>query len=217
MTCLAFAEHNAREGCVYETFAALLAHVRARHAPDPRLRRVFARVAADEVHHAQLSWDLDAWFRTQLDANATACVETARGEALASLATRARALAQPSRSAASGSRSAALAILRSCRECSCTSTRLQTGRWRCSQRRERVGRSRSSRSTSPLEPWLCSRMAPGTWRSLASFPGNRWSRPTRARASQPWSAFASTRRSTSPWPGNEVRRCAGGGPREPSF
>lgn len=93
-TRLAHAEHNAREGCVLETFAALLAGVRARRVPDPRLRRVFVRIAADEARHAQLAWDLDAWFRTQLDTDAIARVEAARAQALAQLPARARALTQ---------------------------------------------------------------------------------------------------------------------------
>ena len=93
-TRLAVAEHNAREGCVLETFAALIAGVRARRAPDPRLRRVFTRVAADEARHAQLAWDLDAWFRTQLSADANARVEAARAETFAQLPARARALAR---------------------------------------------------------------------------------------------------------------------------
>jgi hypothetical protein len=93
-TRLALAEHNAREGCVYETFAALVAGVRARRTSDLRLRRVFARVAADETRHAQLAWDLDVWFRGQLDAGAVARVEAARQEALAQLPARARGVAQ---------------------------------------------------------------------------------------------------------------------------
>ncbi|KIG11756.1 putative lipoprotein [Enhygromyxa salina] len=94
MTLFALAEQNASEGCVYETFAALIANVRARRAQDPRLRRVYARVAADETRHAQLAWDLDAWFRGQLDAGAAARVEAARDDALAQLAARAWGVAQ---------------------------------------------------------------------------------------------------------------------------
>ncbi|PRQ08915.1 ferritin-like domain-containing protein [Enhygromyxa salina] len=93
-TRLELAEHNAREGCVFETFAALIAGVRARRAPDLRLRRVFARVAADEARHAQLAWDLDEWFQGELDAGAVARVDAARDEALAQLPARARGVAQ---------------------------------------------------------------------------------------------------------------------------
>ncbi|MCA9708364.1 MAG: ferritin-like domain-containing protein, partial [Myxococcales bacterium] len=46
---LEVATHNAVEGCVHESFAALMAAVRAQCAPDPRLRRVFTRIAADET------------------------------------------------------------------------------------------------------------------------------------------------------------------------
>ncbi len=91
------ARHNAVEGCVHESFAALIAMTRARLAPDPVLRRVFAKIAADETRHGQLAWDLHAWLRTQLDAEQLAEVEGAQREALARLPARARALADASR------------------------------------------------------------------------------------------------------------------------
>jgi hypothetical protein len=49
---------NAREGCVAETWAALVAHVQAQRAPTARARRQFRRIAADETRHAGLAWDL---------------------------------------------------------------------------------------------------------------------------------------------------------------
>lgn len=49
----AIARDNAVEGCVNETWAALVAHL------DPR--PVYRIIAADELRHAQLAWDIEAW------------------------------------------------------------------------------------------------------------------------------------------------------------
>lgn len=52
------ARENAREGCVAETFAALLTVHQAHNAPDPELRAALLPVAADECEHAELAWAL---------------------------------------------------------------------------------------------------------------------------------------------------------------
>jgi hypothetical protein len=80
-----FALHNAVEGCVLDTWAALLARIQAAHAPDERTRRVFERIAADEADHAQLAWDLHVWFVEVLEPSDAAAVEAARARALARL------------------------------------------------------------------------------------------------------------------------------------
>jgi hypothetical protein len=85
--------HNAVEGCVHETFAALLAVCRARRATSPVLRRVFAKIAVDETAHGQLAWDIHAWLQTRLDADDAASVAAAQRLALARLPERARAIA----------------------------------------------------------------------------------------------------------------------------
>lgn len=87
------AVHNAVEGCVHETFAALLAAVRARLATSTMLRRVFANIAVDEAGHGQLAWDIHAWLQTRLDANEQATVAAAQSLALTRLPERARQLA----------------------------------------------------------------------------------------------------------------------------
>lgn len=84
--------HNAVEGCVHESFAALMAAVRSTSAADPRLRRVFAKIAADETRHGQLAWDLDAWLHERLEPAELQLVELRRREALERLPARARAL-----------------------------------------------------------------------------------------------------------------------------
>lgn len=63
---LALAVENAVEGCVHETWAALCAAHQARHARDPRVRAIYAEIAADEARHADLAWRLAAWLEDQL-------------------------------------------------------------------------------------------------------------------------------------------------------
>ncbi len=54
-------DDNAVEGCVRETYGALVAHAQARQARDPHIRRILAKIARDETRHAALSWDLAHW------------------------------------------------------------------------------------------------------------------------------------------------------------
>jgi hypothetical protein len=81
----AIAAENAAEGCVRETFGALLLRWQAAHARDPELRASFARVAEDEERHAALSWALARWLEPRLDPRARARVQRARARALSAL------------------------------------------------------------------------------------------------------------------------------------
>jgi hypothetical protein len=81
----AIAKENAVEGCVHETFGALLLAWQAKHAPRASFRRAFARIAADEARHAALSWAVAQWLEGRLDARARARVEAARARAVRSL------------------------------------------------------------------------------------------------------------------------------------
>jgi len=81
----AMAVENAVEGCVRETFGAILAAYQARAATDAELRRELACIAVEEARHAQLSWDLAAWLDERLDAAAKSRIETAREDALRAL------------------------------------------------------------------------------------------------------------------------------------
>lgn len=87
----AMARDNATEGCVRETFGALIGAWQARHAPDAELRALMAGIADDEIGHAQLSWDLHAWFMDRLDEDARARVRAAHQRAAAELHRRAPA------------------------------------------------------------------------------------------------------------------------------
>jgi hypothetical protein len=52
---------NAVEGCVRETYGALVAAHQAEEARDPGVRRLMAGIATDEAAHAALAWRIDAW------------------------------------------------------------------------------------------------------------------------------------------------------------
>lgn len=78
----AMVRENAVEGCVHETFAALLATWQAAHARDRRLAATFAQLAADETRHAALAWSFAAWAEPRLSPRARASLRRARLRAL---------------------------------------------------------------------------------------------------------------------------------------
>lgn len=79
------ARENAAEGCVRETFAALVAWRQARLAADPKIRETMGTIAADETRHAALSWAIDAWSRDRLSKSARHRVRSARSAAISLL------------------------------------------------------------------------------------------------------------------------------------
>ena len=81
----AIAIENAREGCVRETYGAMLGGWQAVHAPDEAFRDAFAVIARDETGHAELSWAIDDWLQGRLDPAARARVVEARAESVANL------------------------------------------------------------------------------------------------------------------------------------
>jgi hypothetical protein len=81
------ARENVAEGCVRETFAALVASWQARAAADPAVRELMAGIAVDETRHAQLAWDVHAWLKTKLDRTARRRVSEAKQQSVAELAT----------------------------------------------------------------------------------------------------------------------------------
>jgi hypothetical protein len=78
----AVARENAVEGCVRETYAALLAFRQARAATDPAIRSAMAGIARDETRHAALAWAVDSWSRALLAPAARRRVHEARHEAI---------------------------------------------------------------------------------------------------------------------------------------
>lgn len=84
-TLEAIAHENAVEGCVKETFAAVLAMWQAEHARDEAIRAAMSVIAEDEARHAALAWSVLAWAQPKLDASANARVEAALRSELATL------------------------------------------------------------------------------------------------------------------------------------
>lgn len=82
---LELAIDNAAEGCVRETFGALVAQYQALHAQHPRIRQAMIGIAQDETRHAELSWELDRWVTGELDADGQAAVHEARRRAVEKL------------------------------------------------------------------------------------------------------------------------------------
>jgi hypothetical protein len=82
---LALAIENMGEGCVRETWSALVAAHQARHAPTPELRDLYAGIAVDEASHAELAWSIDAWLFAQLSDAELALVAAARSAAVRGL------------------------------------------------------------------------------------------------------------------------------------
>jgi hypothetical protein len=74
---------NAVEGCVHETFGAIVATLQARRAEDPSLRRFFESIAPDEIEHAALSWEVHDELWPKLAPCARAKIIDARLSALA--------------------------------------------------------------------------------------------------------------------------------------
>ncbi|AUX25382.1 ferritin [Sorangium cellulosum] len=84
------AVENAAEGCVRETFGALVGMWQARFAGDRAVRRVMQGIARDEARHASLAWALDRWARAQLSPAARRRADEARRLALDEIAAEAR-------------------------------------------------------------------------------------------------------------------------------
>lgn len=82
---LTVALHNAVEGCVFETWAAAVAFLKAQRASDRDIRAAYAQIADEEARHGQLAWDLHRWLMAQLSADERAQVHAAQQDALARL------------------------------------------------------------------------------------------------------------------------------------
>ena len=76
---------NAAEGCVRETFGALVGLYQAGAARDPFIARAMSGIAADEVRHAALAWQVARWADRRLSPAARARVRAARVSAIATL------------------------------------------------------------------------------------------------------------------------------------
>jgi len=81
----AIAVENAVEGCVRETYGALLATRQAELATDLVVRAAMMRIARDETRHASLSWQVGCWLETRLAPAAKRNVARAKLAAAAEL------------------------------------------------------------------------------------------------------------------------------------
>jgi hypothetical protein len=96
---LDLARENAVEGCVRETWGALVALHQAERAQDPQLRAVMAPIARDELRHAELAFRIESWLtprlspaeRRQVDDSRRAAVRELREELAIELAAAERA------------------------------------------------------------------------------------------------------------------------------
>jgi hypothetical protein len=78
----AIAIENAVEGCVRETFGALVASWQSRKAGDPLVRAAMRRIARDEATHAALGWSVHDWVLTRLEPAARGRLHDAMRSAL---------------------------------------------------------------------------------------------------------------------------------------
>lgn len=81
----AVALDNATEGCVRETFGAVVAQAQAHRARRAFVRRAMREIAADELRHAHFSWALDRWVRGRLSASEGRRLDEAQRAAAAHL------------------------------------------------------------------------------------------------------------------------------------
>jgi hypothetical protein len=98
----AIAIENAVEGCVRETYGALVAGWQANAARDRAMKAMMTRIARDEARHAELSWAVASWIERRLDRAARERVREARQAAAADLARELRAEPHPDLVAAVG-------------------------------------------------------------------------------------------------------------------
>lgn len=82
---LAFCLENEVEGCVRETYGAIVATWQAHMAADPMIRHAMVDIARDETEHAQLSADIRAWAWPRLSSAERAIVRDAREQAIDTL------------------------------------------------------------------------------------------------------------------------------------
>jgi hypothetical protein len=96
------AAENAVEGCVRETFGALVAHIQAERAEDPAVRSAMREIARDETRHAALAWAMARWAEARLDEQARARVAKKRRREARRLARSTRSAVPPSLTRAAG-------------------------------------------------------------------------------------------------------------------
>jgi hypothetical protein len=82
----AIATENAVEGCVRETYGALVATFQARTARNALVRAAMTRIAKDETRHAALAWKIAAWLEPRLTTEQKRRIAAAREAAVQEIA-----------------------------------------------------------------------------------------------------------------------------------
>jgi hypothetical protein len=105
---------NAIEGCVRESYGALLALRQAEQAEDSEIRQAMIGIAEDEVAHAGLAWDVARWASRHLAPPAVERVARARAAAIRDLEREATTTIDPTTARAAGlpDHAEALALVR---------------------------------------------------------------------------------------------------------
>ena len=93
---------NVIEGCVGETYAALVAAWQADHAQDPSIATAMRTIAQDELRHAAFSWAIARWASIRLSNDANARLERARCDAIVALRRTAARREHPAVTASAG-------------------------------------------------------------------------------------------------------------------
>jgi len=83
---LAIAVENAVEGCVRETYGAVVGLMEARGSSDADVRHAMESIGADECRHAELSWAVAEWVMPRLTPAERATVKEATRRAVVELA-----------------------------------------------------------------------------------------------------------------------------------
>jgi hypothetical protein len=86
---------NAVEGCIRETYGALVAGFQAEHARRTDVRRVMKQIYRDETTHAELAWSVHAWIMSELSTTDRERVTNAMDSAITELGLAARSPTAP--------------------------------------------------------------------------------------------------------------------------
>lgn len=82
---LSIALENEVEGCVRETFGALVGAWQAEHAADQAIRQIMHTIAEEELRHAALAWQVRAWILPRLTPSEKQRLHDAQAQAIAVL------------------------------------------------------------------------------------------------------------------------------------